>query len=379
LGASATAELAFPYGRILGTILRTMPKSILLIKLSSLGDVVHGVPTLVAVRRLFPQAHIAWLVDERFRAVIDHHPALDQVIPAQAPRSIAGRRWEKLLRASYHYRVIPELRRGRFDLVLDLQGLFRTGVLAAATGARRRIGLAEAREGAPLFYTDSISAPWQQHALRRCLRLVELLGPACETPEPRIHVGPVWKAEARHRLGLAGLTHNTPYVVIAPQSSRPEKNWPPERFAELIGHLWSRLGLRSLLIGTGKEATVCNHIASKSGSPAVTITGVPLGVTMALIAGAEMLIANDSGPLHLAAALGRPLVGIYGPTDPGRVGPWDNARWVVQENRDCPACQAHSDGWLASLRSHRHSCLANLSVQSVLSRVEAALAAASAA
>jgi heptosyltransferase I len=354
-------------------------RRILIIKLSSLGDVVHGVPTLAAVRCLFPQAQVSWLVDERFQAVITHHPALDEVIPARAPRWIAGRPFEKLLRASYHYGVIPALRSGRFDLVLDLQGLLRTGLLAAATGARRRIGLAEAREGAPLFYTDTISASWQQHALLRCLRLVELLGPACERPEPRVYVRSAWEEEARQRLSLAGLTDRVPYVAIAPQSSRPEKNWAPERFAELIECLWSKHGLRSLLIGTKNEETVCRHIADASCSPAVTITGVPLGVTMALIAQAEMLIANDSGPLHLAAALGRPLVGIYGPTDPGRVGPWGNARWVVQENHDCPACQAPRSSWLASLRPRRHTCLANLPVQSVLSRVESALAAASAA
>jgi ADP-heptose:LPS heptosyltransferase len=331
------------------------------------------------VRRLFPRAHIAWLVDERFRAVVEHHPALDKVIPAQAPGRIGGQPLEKFLRAWHHYGVIPTLRRGRFDLVLDLQGLFRTGLLAAATGARHRLGLAEAREGAPLFYTQSIGAPWDHHALLRCLRLVELLGPPCPAIKPRIYLHRDWINQAEDRRRQSGLTPGERHVVIAPQSSRPEKNWAPERFAELIAALWCRLGIRTLLIGTKSDEATCRVIATASRTPARVLTGTPLGVSMALIAGAEMLIANDSGPLHLAAGLGTPLVGIYGPTDVGRVGPWGHAHAVVQENGACPACQISSSGWLGRLHRRPHTCLANLSVRSVLSRVEAGLAANSAA
>ena len=124
-----------------------------------------------------------------------------------------------------------------------------------------------------------------------------------------------------------------------------------------------------MLLGTKGEEAVCRNIAHGSRSPVVVVTGVSLGVTMALIADAELLVANDSGPLHLAAALGRPLVGIYGPTEPGRVGPWGNARWVVRENSDCAVCRSSTPR-----RRVGHTCLTNLPVARVLSLAEAALA-----
>jgi lipopolysaccharide heptosyltransferase I len=352
------------------------PENILLIKMSSLGDVVHGVPTLAAVRVRFPAAKITWLVDERFRDVIAAHPALKSIIAAPAPKWLTTWPAARTLRAAGQYQVIPELRSRRFDLVLDLQGLFRTGFLAAATGARQRIGLAEAREGAPLFYTQTISAPWQWHAVRRCLRLAELLGARAEHASPRIYVEARGLEAAQRLRSEHGLAAAEPYVVVSPRSSRVEKNWPPERFAELIAHLWRARGLRTLLLGGGTDSPVCRQIAADSHSPAIVVTRVRLSVAMAIISEAALVVSNDSGPLHLAAALARPLVGIYGPTDPARVGPWENERWVVQETANCPRCQAersHPSRRLTLTALPPHTCLNELPVGSVLARVELAI------
>lgn len=352
------------------------PQNLLLIKMSSLGDVVHGVPTLSALRARYPNARITWLVDERFRDVIAAHPALDEVLTAPSPRWVTQLPWNHTTRAACQYRVIPELRRRRFDCVLDLQGLLRTGFLAAATGARVRIGLTEAREGAPYFYSHTTSAPWPWHAVRRCLRLAEFLDAPIDPASDRIVVDPNWRETSQTLREAKGLAATEDYAIIAPRSSRREKNWPPDSFSRLIAALWEARGLRSVLIGSAADAPACAAIADKSHSPAVTVTGLPLGVAMALSADAKLVVSNDSGPLHLAAALGRPLVGIYGPTDIGRVGPWQQERWVVQENAHCQRCQIRKGRrWRRwSLRRLApHTCLSALPVERVFARAEAAL------
>jgi heptosyltransferase-1 len=299
------------------------PRNILYIKMSSMGDVVHGMPAAMALRRRFPLARITWLVDGRFADLVRGHPAVDEIIVAKAP-AIPRMPLDHVLRASFQYAVAGELRRRGFDLVVDAQGLFRTGALCAMTGAGVRVGFANAREGAQIFYTRRIDVPREIHALERCLKLATALG-ADATP---VQYGVAAGTEAaREMLRLAGLNEGEAYAVVAPKSARAEKDWPAERFAEVVRRLHERLALRVLVIGGKREEAVALEVAGESGT---VFCGHPLAITVAAIAGAQLVLANDSGPLHLAAALNTPLIGLYGPTDPAKVGPYGNWQGVLR-------------------------------------------------
>ncbi len=339
------------------------PAKILLIKMSSMGDVIHALPAACALRERFPRAFITWLVDQRFSAIVRGHPAVDEVVAAPSPKALAAWPRADLLRATVQYALAPALRRRNFDLVIDLQGLFRTGVLAAATGARRRVGFANAREGAAVFYTRRHHIPRSLHAVDRCLQLIAPLG---ADGLARYELSPSLPAQTRARkeLAQAGLEDGTPYLVISPRSANPIKEWPAERFAQLAQTLWQKHRLPSVLIGTRADEAAARWIARQAGEGVLVRIGTPLEVSMALIAGSRGMVANDSGPLHLAVALGRPVVGIYGPTDPARTGPYGQGEGVVRENTSCAACRGRR--W----RVAGHTCLTELAMERVLRAVE---------
>ncbi|MCC7351196.1 MAG: lipopolysaccharide heptosyltransferase I [Phycisphaerales bacterium] len=328
-----------------------------------MGDVVHALPAVCALRQRFPSAQLSWLVDPRFAAIVNGHPAIDRVIVAPSTPLIA--RWPRsdLLRATVQYSLAPRLRRENFDRVIDLQGLFRTGVLTAATGARQRIGFANAREGAAIFYTRRHWISRDLHAVDRCLKLVESLGAAGPV---RYDLSPTPAAceQAGQLLKQQGIVPGSPYLVFCPRSANPIKEWPAGRFAELAREIWKTLHLPVVLMGTRADEPLARQIADQAGRGVFVLTGTSLSISMAIIAGSRLMVANDSGPLHLAVALGRPVVGIYGPTDPVRTGPYGHPDQVVRDNSNCDVCRRPR--W----RVPGHTCLINLPVERVLAAVK---------
>jgi heptosyltransferase-1 len=286
------------------------PARIALIKPSSLGDVVHSLPVLHALRVRFPGAHLSWIVNRELAPLLRGHPDLDAVLEFDRRGS-----WSALARFA------RELWRRRFDLVIDLQGLLRSGLMAAATRAARRAGLGTAREGAALFYTDvvAISNPESLHSVDRCWRVVEALG-AGDVPK-RFDV-PL-DAGAMSWAGgiLRGLPR--PWLVVAPGARWLTKRWPPEHFAEVLRRAQRAFGGSAILIGAADEARLTRAIAAGLAPRPLDLAGATtLPQLAALLAHADAVLANDSGPLHLAAALGRAVVAPYTCTSPVRHGPY---------------------------------------------------------
>lgn len=358
--------------------LRDSPfERILFVKLTSLGDVVHALPSASALRTRFPEARITWLVDQRFAAIVRGHPAVDECLAVAAPRWTGRAPFESVVRASFQYGVIPRLRRQRFDLAVDVQGLFRSAALAAGSGARFRLGPRDAREGAPLFYTHRGGEPASPHAVDRNLAVLSPLGVAAR--RPRFDLEPTEEASkaADKLLERAGLPPDAPFVAVGPKTSRPEKDWPAERYAEAIGRIERDHGLLCVLLGGSADATVCRAIADRSGSRAAALTGQPLDVSMAILAKCALFLGNDSGPLHLAAALGRPIVAVYGPTDPERTGPYGQFDRVVRRTEGCPVCRRLAARWpdaIARLGTKGHRCLVSLPTADVVERIDRVLA-----
>lgn len=305
---------------------------IALIKLSSLGDVVHALPVAATLKAARPGARLTWIVERREAAVLQDHPTLDEVIvidtrrwrQARTPRALAA--LGRDVAAARRY-----LRAGRFDVALDLQGLIKSGLLAAATGAARRIGFDRRWRREPLgavFTNESVVPPVERHVVEQYLALLRPLG--ITTPRLEFTLPTVPTAETRMEewLAGAGLKPRQRLVVLNPGAGRADKRWPVARFAELAERLAQDAGAHVVVAwGPGEESAAGAIVAGagSAGPRALLAPPTDLHELIALLRRASVMVAADTGPLHLAAALGTPCVGLYGPTAPARNGPYGAA------------------------------------------------------
>jgi lipopolysaccharide heptosyltransferase II len=323
------------------------PRRIVLIKPSALGDIVHSLPVLTALRARFPQAHIAWVVNRAYQPLLEGHPDLDETLTFDRAAARAG--WLGAGRALAGF--LGTLRNRRFDLAVDLQGLLRSGLMSLATGARRRVGFADAREGGRWCYTDRVDAPRNRalHAVDRYWRLAGALGAAAGPPVFRVHVAP---AAAKWADGeLAGLPR--PWLVLGVGSRWLTKRWLPEHFAELANRVRSAFGGAAVFVGGADEAALAGAVRGRLGGPSLDLTGrTALPQLVAVLARADVMLANDTGPLHLAAALGRPVVAPYTCTRAAWTGPYGPAHRAVETRVWCAgSCRK---------RCSRMECMAEL-------------------
>ena len=312
---------------------------ILIIKPSSLGDIAQALPVLTALREAHPRAYITWLVATVFADLLEGHPRLDRIFKFDRRRY--GRIGQNLGATADFVTFVESLRREKFTAVIDLQGLFRSGFLAAATGAPTRVGFAAARELAPMFYTLAVPMPRKEmHAVDRYMALARHIG----LPDPKatdhLPVPEEARAAARERLRAEGLGPDEPVIVASPHARWATKQWPPERFADVLRRIHAQAGVRAVLVGSGAAAPVARQIAEAAAAarPIDLVNRTTLKEMVALVSEARAMLANDSGPMHVAAALGRPVVGIFGPTSADRTGPYGPGHRVLAGVAPCRPC-----------------------------------------
>lgn len=326
------------------------PGKILIIKPSALGDVVHSLPFLNALGERFPAAEVHWLVFRPFEPLLRDHPMISKlwVVDKDAWRRISSLRdsWKDLRR------LLAGLREERFDLVVDLQGLLRSGLLCGATRAPLRLGFLEGREGSPLFYTHRVRGGTDCHAVERYLKVAGRLGASTDRIDYRL-VG------APH--GSRLLDSLPPvYVVMAPSAGGEAKRWPEENF----GRLAAELPWPSLVISGKSDAGLAERVAAASGGRAFSLAGrTSLNEMIEVIRRAKVFISNDTGPMHIAAALGVPVFAVFGPTSPQRTGPHGPGHTVVTAGLACSPCfrRKKCSHWV---------CMERITVRQVLSAVE---------
>lgn len=277
---------------------------ILIVKPSSLGDVVHALPTVNLIRRQFPEARLSWLINDNLASLLRCCPVIDEPIEFHR-RDPAS--WAPLC---------ARLRGERFDVVVDLQGLFRSGFLTWITGARRRVGLSDAREGSRLFYNEVVPVP-RAHAVDRYRLAARQLG----CPD-----GPV-----EFPLGVAAAPREN-WIAINPSARWATKLWGDDRFAELIRQLPRD---RVVVTGAAADAPRLKKIAQGCRNLAGQTDLVDLAEVYRRCA---VVVTNDSGPMHLAAAVGTPVVAIFGPTDPALTGPYGAGHVVLRSGLPCSPC-----------------------------------------
>ncbi|TVR99863.1 MAG: glycosyltransferase family 9 protein [Phycisphaerales bacterium] len=310
----------------------TSPERILIVRPSALGDVCRSVPVLASLRAALPEARIDWLVQDGFADGVRAHPALDGVV--EFPRKRLGR----MMRRGNLPGVIGWLnsvRRARYDLVLDCQGLARSGIITRWTGAKQRVGDAGAREGARLAYTHRVDTGAIPHTVDKMLALLEPVG------VPLLHEMRLFAPAEDAERAAGDSRFAGRFAVIAPTSRWAGKRWPAERFAAVARSLlWQADGCgveRVVLVGGPGEREQCGPLLELAASDdrVVDLIGrTSVGAMMAAIERSSLVLACDSAALHIAVGFDRPIVGLYGPTDVSKVGPYRRENDVIQHTRD---------------------------------------------
>jgi len=342
---------------------------ILLIKPSSLGDIVHALPVLHGLRTRYPTAKIDWLVGKAFAQILDGHPEIDELIPFDRARfSRVGR---NPIVAVEFARFLWRLRRRRYDLVIDLQGLFRTGFLAWATRSKVRLGFADAREGAARFYTHALPpVPEDTHAVDQNFRVGSVLGFERTPIEFRLGIAKEVRSEALKLLGGYWHVGDERLVAVVPGARWETKLWPAERFAETIDYLQTKAPVKCVLLGAPDEVALCEEIARQTQTAPLILAGRTDLRQFATILGlADVVLCQDSSAAHLAVALGRPLVCLTGPTNPRRTGPYRREDDVVRLPLDCSPCYFRK----LDQCPHDHKCMRDLDTTLVIGAVRRAL------
>jgi lipopolysaccharide heptosyltransferase I len=303
-------------------------KNILIIKPSSLGDIVLALPALTALRKSFPNAKISWLIRPEFAPILENHPHLTEIIPFD--RKFLGKAWFHPRAMADLVSLIMRLRRAEFDAVIDFQGLFRTSSLAWLSGCKKRFGIASARELAPLFYTHKITQT------KDCIHLVDYylkIIRAAGATELDVQFVLPQHPEAADSVGRLLDSHDIApdnYVVLIPGSAHEDKRWPVERFAELAGKISSQFGLHIVATGDADEAALIEKLKDLTKVPVANIAGkTSLSELVVLLKNARLVVSNDTGPGHIAAALSTPLVLMFSWSNPARIAPYKRIECLV--------------------------------------------------
>ena len=311
--------------------LESPPERILLVKPSALGDVVHALPIAALIKRRWPTSRLSWLISRPFAPLLETNPHVDELLPFDRQRG--GSFWRH---SGNVHRLRRELRERRFDLVIDLQGLLRSAWLSWQTRAPIRVGFSYAREMAPLFYTHRVkSRGLGRHAIERYLDVAELLGLGRDPVEFELRTTPQDDAAVE---SLLAPLNGEPCAVLLPGTNWPTKRWPAEYVAALSLRLEREMHLRPVIAGGPDAAGAARLILSRNPAAVDLVGRTNVRELVALLRRASLAVTNDSGPMHLAAALGVPLVAMFGPTSPARTGPYRRDPSVVRLDLVCSPC-----------------------------------------
>jgi lipopolysaccharide heptosyltransferase I len=322
-------------------------KRVLIIRLSSIGDVTHALPVAAALKDAFPHLELTWIVEEMSADIVTGSPCLQNVIVI--PRN----RWKKQGRLTSptvwreYYDLLRTIRKGRFDVSLDLQGYAKSALLALASGARYRFGWHRdrMRDGSSLISRPLPARPGSLHRVDQFLDVPAALGAAQHSVRFPLHVPCETVERVTALLSEKGVSQTVKVAVINPAVGSPTRKWPAANYGELAIGLAERFGMGIVLIGSGKDRDVCREVADttrksdrflSAETPLADLSGeTNIKELAAVLNRCAVHICGDTGSAHIAAALERPVVALYGPTDPGYAGPWGQSGNVLARREFC--------------------------------------------
>ncbi|MBC8392893.1 MAG: lipopolysaccharide heptosyltransferase II [Deltaproteobacteria bacterium] len=341
---------------------------ILIVKTSAIGDVSHTLPALNAIRSHYPDAHITWLVEEDAADIVIGHKALDRVLVSKRKRWIRELRGpSKLSAIKAMYEFIRQIRDTQYDMVIDFQNLLKSGVLIALTRAKRKVGFGRGMEHSEysyLFLNEHIPAvDMNHHAVSRELMLLEALGVGCKDIRFDVPILNSDRKEIEDLLAVSGTDKKKPLIAINPISKWETKLWGNQNFADLADHLIEKYNAGVIFTGSRSDLTLVQDIISRMKCNAVNLTGrTTLKMLTALYEKIDTLISTDTGPMHLAAAVGTPVVALFGPTAPWRTGPFGSGHQIIRADLVCSPCFKR--------QCDTTDCMKQISVQQVLNGVK---------
>lgn len=323
--------------------------NILITRLGALGDVVHAIPAAAAIRAAFSDARIDWLVDRKHREIVDLVTVVDRVL---AIDSTSVRGWTD---------AVKMLRATRYHAAIDLQGLLKSAVLARASGAERVVGFSiwHLREKTARPFYSQTEDVGQEHIILRNLRLLRAIGVDSREIAFPLRVP---ESEALTRL-RERMPADRPFALINPGAAWPNKRWPPDRFAAVASFVRDECGMTPVVLWGPGEQELARGIVAASGGAAIEAPQTSVTDLVAVARAAALVLSGDTGPLHIATAVGTPVVAVFGPTDPARNGPY--AATDISVSR-YDACGCHYDR-----RCHESAwCVADISVAEVCAAVQ---------
>lgn len=339
-GASDLESAYSPQSLVGCAFLRTPPGrpgnafaglKILILKPSSLGDLVQALPVLRMLRRHLPAAKIYWWVDAHLSPLLEGDPDLDGVVLFERHRWASPLHWPEA------WRSLRQIRAMRYDWVIDLQALARSGILAWLSGARLTIGLEDLREGAAAFYDLCVPRiSFHLHAVDWYLSVLAPLGVPVRWDFDWLPVRPAVAAGLRKRWPL----DRANWIALQPGARWLNKRWPVENYTALVSLLArERSGLRFAILGGPAERTLAEQVCAAEPSRCLNLAGqTSLAEMVEWIRFCCLMVTNDSGPMHVAAALRKPVVAIFGPTEPRRTGPYGQIGQALQQPLPCVPC-----------------------------------------
>ncbi|PKN17940.1 MAG: lipopolysaccharide heptosyltransferase I [Deltaproteobacteria bacterium HGW-Deltaproteobacteria-6] len=311
--------------------------NILIVKLSAIGDVIHTLPSLTALRRLFPDAHITWAVEEAASDLVIHHPCLDEVLISRRKSWIKDIKAGKFPSTWREIRsFVKQLRQRQYDIVIDFHGLLKSSVIVFLSRGKRKLGYDSWQELSGLFLNEKIPEDMNKHAVDRYLDFARYLGAKTDQVEFTLPLTDKTKSDAERLLNACRLKAKQ-YIAVNPIAFWETKLWNNEKFARLADLIQEKLKLD--VVFTGSNQADAADILSR-----MTKGGINLGGQTSLLTLAEIyknacaVITTDSGPMHLAAAVGTPVIALFGPTDPARTGPYGAGHSVVRSGLSCSPC-----------------------------------------
>jgi 3-deoxy-D-manno-octulosonic-acid transferase/heptosyltransferase-1 len=341
---------------------------ILIVKLSAIGDVIHTLPALNSIRNHYPQAHITWLVEEAASELLIGHPALDRILISRRKAWISEFRLLKTAQPLREIRsFLTALRDTRYDLLFDFQALLKSGILIALIKAERKVGFnagMEHMEQSHLFLNERVPpVSMEHHALTRSLMMLEGIGIPTDKIEYRLSIDLKTRLHAEQMLKRNGFTPGNQLIVINPGAKWETKLWHPERFAQLADILARRNAGTVVFTGSSEDSLLIRGIRSGMKEKAIDLSGkTTLKSLAAIYEQSKFIISTDTGPMHLAVALGVPVIALFGPTAPWRTGPFGDEHQIVSASLPCSPCFKR--------KCATTKCMAGISMESVLEAVD---------
>ncbi len=338
-------------------------KRILIVKLSSIGDVVHALPVLKTLRKNYPGAYISWVVESKAREILEGNKDLDEIIVINTGK------WRKRLNRSTINEMISKikvLRGKKFDLAIDIQGLIKSGVIAYLSGARVRIGFnrGDAREPLNRLFMTVEASPIGKdiHVIDKNLSLLGSLGLNSFSKEFTIQTSPADEKYIDDFLRAKNIDPEKGFIAVNPGVGFKTKKWETRKYAELSDGIMDELNKKVILTwGPGEEGLV-SEISNMMHHKPVTPPFTTVKQAAVLLRRCKMFIGSDTGPLHITAALNIPTVAIFGPTDPIRNGPYGNNHTIIHKNLACSGCYKR--------RCKTMECMKGITVEEVYKAVK---------